>query len=202
MLARSRRYQTIGEGQLCNTLIIPEANTTEKQRSMPQTMSHTRMSCIEKAKTVYYSYASVGKKPPKQSQKYTKEFTEPINQDARCVGYFVGTVTSGQAYWKIVLSMHEDASNVKFMDPFKEPRPITSFGHQTLAVQRMGNGRDRKNYAIFWSSEICMVTRGNWLFHQMGRSKIIHQINLQGGLRFYGGTYYDQVRHTINDHNW
>ncbi|KAM2542595.1 hypothetical protein TB2_022002 [Malus domestica] len=98
MFARSRRYQTTGEGQLCNTLIIPEANTTEKQGSMPQTMSRTRMSCIEKAKTVYYSYASAGKKPPKQSQKYTKEFTEPINQDARCVGYFAGTVTSGQAY--------------------------------------------------------------------------------------------------------
>ncbi|KAM2474030.1 hypothetical protein PS1_006796 [Malus domestica] len=98
MFTQSRRYQTTEEGQLCNTLIIPKANTTERQRSMPQTMSRTRMSCIEKARTIYYCYVSARKKPPKQSQRYMKEFVEPINQDARCVGYFAGTVTFGQAY--------------------------------------------------------------------------------------------------------
>ncbi|KAM1203914.1 hypothetical protein ACFX2J_019671 [Malus domestica] len=94
-VSRLRRYQTIGEGQLCNTLIILDINTTERQGPMPQTTSCTRMSCIEWERTVYCCYASTRKKPPKQSQRYMKEFTEPINQDARCVGYFVDTVTSG-----------------------------------------------------------------------------------------------------------
>ncbi|KAM1570320.1 hypothetical protein ACFX10_035336 [Malus domestica] len=40
----------------------PRGKTTERQGSMPQTMSRTRMSCIEKAMMVYYCYASARKK--------------------------------------------------------------------------------------------------------------------------------------------
>ncbi|KAM1710012.1 hypothetical protein ACFXTN_000453 [Malus domestica] len=36
----------------------------------------------------------------------------------------------------------------------KGPGRITSFDHQTLAVQKIGNGRNWQNHTIFWSSEI------------------------------------------------